>query len=222
MRSPWELKRHFFYLILLALALAPFSSRAADMSAEDKEKIDQALPAKAPASPGVASVKLLVLNFNRVHVAGAPVVIKPSIPHGNYAIEAIGKKTGAYTTVLSTHIEALRPENLKQYDALEFNNTTGVLTTGFTLLRDSLLAFVAEGKGFVSIREAPSPLSRALFMTSSRLSARWWAATRAAVTLGTRKIPSTSGSRIPRTPSTRCSRGKEFPDPGAGHDRWGD
>ena len=76
-------------------------------------------------------------------------VIKPSIPHGNYAIEAMGKKTGAYTTVLSTDIEALRPENLKQYDALCFNNTTGVLTTG-SVLRDSLLAFVAEGKGFVA------------------------------------------------------------------------
>ena len=61
----------------------------------------------------------------------------------------MGKKTGAYTTVLSTDIEALRPENLKQYDALCFNSTTGVLTKD-QALRDSLLAYVADGKGFVA------------------------------------------------------------------------
>ena len=142
------MSRLFIDLILLALAVAPFAAHAAELSAADKEKIDQALPAKAPAKPKRAR-KLLVLNFNRVHVTGAPVVIKPSIPHGNYALMQMGLKTGAYTAVVSTDIEALRPENLKQYDALCFNNTTGVLTED-QVLRDSLLAFVAGGKGFVA------------------------------------------------------------------------
>ena len=141
------MKRLFACLILLALAVAPFAARAAELSAEDKEKIDQALPAKAPAKPKRAR-RLLVLNYN-VHDLGGPPLLKPSIPHGNYALMQMGLKTGAYTAVLSTDIEALRPENLKQYDALCFNNTTGVITKD-QALRDSLLAFVADGKGFVA------------------------------------------------------------------------
>ena len=64
------MKRLLAYLILLALAVAPFAARAAELSAADKAKIDQALPAKAPAKPKRAR-KLLVLNFNVVRRTGA-------------------------------------------------------------------------------------------------------------------------------------------------------
>ncbi|MBI4874906.1 MAG: ThuA domain-containing protein [Acidobacteria bacterium] len=123
------------------------NAQAAELSPADKEKIDQALPAKAPAKPKRAR-KLLVLNVNVSDDQRRPDV-HASIPQGNYALEAMGKKTGAYTMAFSTDIEALRAENLKQYDALCFNNTTGVLTRDPDL-RASLLAFVAGGKGFVA------------------------------------------------------------------------
>ena len=61
----------------------------------------------------------------------------------------MGKKTGAYTPVFTTDVESLRPENLKQFDAICFNNTQGVITKD-NALRESLLAFVASGKGFVA------------------------------------------------------------------------
>jgi type 1 glutamine amidotransferase len=139
--------RLFACAITLALGAAPVASRAAELSAADKEKIDMALPAKAPARPH-APRKLLILNVN-VNDPGCRPDIHASIPHGNYAIQALGERTGAYTAVLSTDIQSLRPENLKQFDALCFNNTTGVLTND-EALRDSLLSFVASGKGFVA------------------------------------------------------------------------
>jgi len=141
------MKRILTYSILLALASAPSAARAAELSAADKEKIDQALPAKATVKPKRAR-KLLLLNVN-VRDDGRRPTIEPAMAGGNYAIIGMGKKTGAYTTVFTTDVESLRPENLKQYDAICFNNTQGVITTD-KALRESLLAYVASGKGFVA------------------------------------------------------------------------
>ena len=141
------MKRLIPCLILSAVAAAPFTVRGAELSAADIEKIDQALPARAPAQPQRPR-KLLLLNVN-VRDDGRRPTIEASIPYGNYAIETMGTKTGAYTTVFSTDIRSLAPENLKQFDGICFNNTTGVLTTD-QALRDSLLSFVANGKGFVA------------------------------------------------------------------------
>jgi type 1 glutamine amidotransferase len=92
--------------------------------------------------------KLLLLNVN-VNDSGRRPDVHTSLPYGNYAIEEMGQRTGAYATAISTDIEALRPQNLEQYDAICFNNTTGVLTTD-PVLRQSLLSFVAKGKGLVA------------------------------------------------------------------------
>ena len=83
------------------------AAMAAGLSVADRAKIDEALPAKAPARVKRAR-RLLILNVN-VNDPGRRPDIHQSIPHANYAIEAMGQKTGAYTTVLSTEIEALRP-----------------------------------------------------------------------------------------------------------------
>jgi hypothetical protein len=133
--------------IVLAVGAAAIAARGAGLSVADRAKIDAALPAKAPARSKRAR-QLLILNVNVADPGRRP-DIHDSIPHGNYAIEAMGKKTGAYTAVLSTDIEALRPDNLKHFDAICFNNTTGVLTND-PRLRESLLSFVANGKGFVA------------------------------------------------------------------------
>jgi hypothetical protein len=120
---------------------------AAEFGPADKQKIDQALPAKA-AAKAKRPRKLLLLNKN-VRDDGRPPTIEPSMPYMNYAIEEMGKRTGAYATVFSTDVESLRPENLKQFDAICFNNTTGVITND-PALRQSLLDFVAHGKGFIA------------------------------------------------------------------------
>ena len=47
-----------------------------------------------------------------------------SIPPGNLALEQMGK-TGAYEAVFSNDMNMFSPENLKQFDAICFNNTVG-------------------------------------------------------------------------------------------------
>jgi len=49
--------------LLLTLLAAPFLATAAELTPADKQKIDQALPAKAPAKPQRPR-KLLLLNVN--------------------------------------------------------------------------------------------------------------------------------------------------------------
>ena len=76
-----------------------------------------------------------------------------TIPSSNYAIQQMGKVTGAYEAVFSDDIEMFRPANIKQFDAICFNNTLGVLFDDAEL-RASLLGFVESGKGFVGIHDA--------------------------------------------------------------------
>ena len=139
--------RHLWSVgILAAVTLSAVPVRAADLTAEDKARIDQALPKAAAAKP-MRARKLLLLNMN-VRDDGRRPTLEPAMPYLNYAIEAMGGKTGAYTTVFTTDIESLRPKNLAQFDAICLNNTTGVLTNDQEL-RESLLAYVAGGKGYV-------------------------------------------------------------------------
>jgi hypothetical protein len=65
----------------------------------------------------------------------------------------MGKRTGAYEAVFSDDIEMFRPDKLRQFDAICFNNTVGVLFDDADLRR-SLLEFVAGGKGFVGVHDA--------------------------------------------------------------------
>jgi type 1 glutamine amidotransferase len=65
----------------------------------------------------------------------------------------MGKVTGAYEAVFNDDIEMFRPANIKQFDAICFNNTVGVLFDD-PELRASLLGFVESGKGFVGIHDA--------------------------------------------------------------------
>lgn len=117
---------------------------------EERQKIEQAIPKKAPAAPKKPR-KLLVVTLN-VH-DGKIGKGHPCIPYGNLAIELMGQKTGAYETAFSNEVSAFRPENLAQFDAICFNNVTGVLFDDPDL-RKSLLDFVASGKGFIGIHAA--------------------------------------------------------------------
>ncbi len=65
----------------------------------------------------------------------------------------MGKRTGAYEAVFSNDMTMFSPEKLKQFDAICFNNTGGVLTDD-PVERKSLLDFVRRGKGFVGLHSA--------------------------------------------------------------------
>ena len=65
----------------------------------------------------------------------------------------MGKRTGAYEAVFSNDTTLFSPEKLKQFDAICFNNTGGMLTDD-PAERKSLLDFVRGGKGFVGLHAA--------------------------------------------------------------------
>jgi type 1 glutamine amidotransferase len=112
---------------------------------EEVKKVTEAMPAAAPARPAKAHK---VLVFCRCE--GFP---HGSIPLANACFEAMGKATGAFETVLSDEMSAFDPENLKQFDAILFNNTTR-LAFKDAGQRKALLDFVQAGKGIIGVHAA--------------------------------------------------------------------
>jgi type 1 glutamine amidotransferase len=123
---------------------------SAQVSPEVRQKIEGALPAKAQVHPKKTR-KMLVMNLSRW--GGQEREGHPSILPGNLALELLGKKTGAYEAVFSNDVENFRPDKIKAFDALCFNNTSGNLFDDAEL-RKSLLDFISSGKGFVGIHAA--------------------------------------------------------------------
>ena len=129
-----------------ALGAEDLPKGALEISPEDRQKVEAAIPTSAPATPREPR-RMLVMNLNvrKGEVRGG----HSSIPYGNLALELMGKKTGAYEVLVSDDVELWRPESIRQFDAICFMNTVGVLTDD-RALRESLLAFVREGGGFVA------------------------------------------------------------------------
>jgi type 1 glutamine amidotransferase/sugar phosphate isomerase/epimerase len=109
------------------------------LSPEEKQKIDAALPTEAPAKP-TKPRKLLVLDLN-ISYGG-----HRSIPAENYALERMGKKTGAYEAVFSDDLDNLKYPKIKEFDAIFLNNTVGMIFVD-PAVREGLVRFVREGGG---------------------------------------------------------------------------
>jgi len=125
-------------LLLPSLALA-------QISPADLQKIEKALPAQATVKPKQPR-KLLV--FTR-----AEGFVHSSIPYAAKALELMGKQTGAFTAVERADMAAFAPENLRQFDAVLFANTTQLAFDDLSL-RQSLMAFVKSGKGIAGLHAA--------------------------------------------------------------------
>jgi type 1 glutamine amidotransferase len=158
-----------WYLIALALTLtlghvqAPAQPKKDQpaLPADQIKKIEAALPDSAPAKPAKAR-KLLVFTL-------ATGFVHSSIPVAAQAFDMMGKKTGAYETVISSDPAMFEEDNLKKFDAVLLISTTG---EGFGLkggdfaklpaekqayherLRKNLLEFVGSGKGLMGIHAA--------------------------------------------------------------------
>jgi type 1 glutamine amidotransferase/sugar phosphate isomerase/epimerase len=109
------------------------------LSPEEKQKIDAALPTEAPAKPKKPR-KLLVLDINIAYGGHR------SIPAENYALEMMGKKTGAYEAVFSNDLDNLKYPGIKEYDAVYLNNTVGMIFVD-PEVREGLVRFIREGGG---------------------------------------------------------------------------
>ena len=81
---------------------------------DQRAKIEKAIPAEAPARPKRPR-KLLIFDVN-VGYGG-----HPSRFHANLAFTLMGKKTGAFETVISRDPAVFERESLEQFDAVFLN-----------------------------------------------------------------------------------------------------
>jgi type 1 glutamine amidotransferase len=86
--------------------------------------------------------------------------VHSSIPLAAKMVEDLGDKTGAWSATITYDAAAINAENLKQYDAVFLDNTTGEFLDdpndkGATeMRRQALLDFVKGGKGLAGIHAA--------------------------------------------------------------------
>ncbi len=141
-------RRSFLRQAALAAALAPQAfllrqARAQSGAADEDKKIEAALPARAPAAPK-RSRRLLIFTLN-VNYGG-----HPSILTANRAFTLMGKKTGAFETVVSRDPAVFERSSLAGFDAVFFNNTVGNCFED-ALLRENLAEFVHAGGGLLGV-----------------------------------------------------------------------
>ncbi len=119
---------------------------------EDVQNMMAALPDKAYAKPARPR-KILVLN----KAAG---FVHSCIPLAGKTLEELGAKTGAWTATVTYDPAAITADNLKQYDLVFLNNTTGAFLddpndpAATAARKKALLDFVRSGKGLAGIHAA--------------------------------------------------------------------
>ncbi len=96
------------------VSVAAGVSRAA-ISADELAKIVKAVPKKATVKPKKPR-RMLVFAKGKGHVHTA-------IPYGTKALGLMAEKTGAFEIVVTTDMAVFRPEVLKSFDAICFNNS---------------------------------------------------------------------------------------------------
>ena len=138
--------------VLLFDALCSTLLFSQELPPEQKQRIDAAIPQRAPAKPKQPR-RMLVTNLSMRDGKVFRGSSYSTLPAANYAIWQMGARTGAYQAVFSDDVEMFRPEKISQFDALCFNNSVGVLFED-PELKKSLLGFIAGGKGFVGIHDA--------------------------------------------------------------------
>jgi type 1 glutamine amidotransferase len=112
---------------------------AGRLTPEERRQIEAALPGQAPAKPKKPR-RLLVMDL-QVGYGG-----HRSIPAQNFALEEMGKRTGAYEAVLDNDLDNLKYEKIRRFDAVFLNNTVGMIFVD-PEVRDGLSRFVREGGG---------------------------------------------------------------------------
>jgi type 1 glutamine amidotransferase len=134
-------------IVLLSLEGASASAHELkQLSEAEIGQLKEVLPEKATVNPQKPR-KLLIFWRCEGFFHG------DGIAWGTKAFELIGEKTGAYTSVVSDDMAMFQPDKLNEFDAVFFNNTTG-LKFQDEAHRKALLEFVDGGKGIVGSHAA--------------------------------------------------------------------
>lgn len=110
---------------------------------DERRRIEAVIPSRRFATPKKAR-KLLIFDRNVGYGGHA------SIPAANQAFTLMGRKTGAFDTIISQDPSFFLPDNLRQFNAVFFNNTVGNLFED-PALRQSLVEFVYGGGGLMGV-----------------------------------------------------------------------
>lgn len=156
--------RNFFCLAVVLVscqfaiaqdATDPWVKKKADsfkpIPAEKIAGVESAVPSEATAKPKKARRILLFYRCEGF--------IHSSIPYANLAVESMGKKTGAFTVDLADTYDVFTAENLKKYDCILLNSTTG-MTFSKPEQQNAFLDFIMGGKGLVGIHAASDNFGR--------------------------------------------------------------
>jgi type 1 glutamine amidotransferase/sugar phosphate isomerase/epimerase len=162
--------------------------------ADERQKIEAALPRQASAKPKRPR-KLLVMDL-QVAYGG-----HRSIPAENLALDQMGKITGAYQAVFNNDLENLKYDKIKQFDAVFLNDTVGMMFVD-PAVREGLLRFVREGGGLAG-NHGTSHASMD-WPEFSEMTGAWRGVHREATEQATIKIDD------PTSPLTAAFGGKEF------------
>lgn len=154
-------------VLILIVSLSVTVSRG-QLTERQAKRIEAAVPQKARVVP---KKPRCVLIWNTPFMEQSPHK-GYSIPQGEYAMRMLGEKTGAFEPVVSDDIAMYLPENIKRFDAILLNNSSGnwIRPTEMDmarfaehgsdadeverLLRKSLLDYVSNGGGLVAWHHA--------------------------------------------------------------------
>ena len=133
------------FVLPLSTLQAESPAKLREVTAEEVQKIEKALPRRATVRISEPR-KLLV--FWRCEG-----FFHTSIPVVNKALELMGEKTGAYDVVITDDYSVFTAQKLRQFDAICLNNTTGLkFDPKKTPERcKALMDFVKSGKGIVGV-----------------------------------------------------------------------
>ena len=147
MKSAW-----FAWSVILVTNLPAIGVESFVKNVDERAKIEQAVPRMAIVQP--AKPRRLLIFSRNVGYGG-----HPSIAHASEAFSIIGEKTGAFKTTVSDDPQVFQRENLKQFDAVFFNNTVGNCFANADL-RQNLLEFVTGGGGLLGVHGASVAFTR--------------------------------------------------------------
>ncbi len=140
-----NLKMSIISILLVVGIIFLGNNLFAQVTEQEIDKIENAMPSKAPVKAKKAR-KVLVFSLSMGYQHS-------SIPYTAKMMEIMGKKTGAFETVYSEDMSIFLPDQLNQFDAVCFNNTTQ-LTFDDPAMRKSLMDFIKGGKGVIGIHAA--------------------------------------------------------------------
>jgi type 1 glutamine amidotransferase len=140
----------FWCLSLLATAAqAQSPAQLRNLSAEEIQKIENAMPTKPTVQPAKPRKMLVFWKCEGFFHTSIPVV--------NEALKIMGQKTGSFeVTVCTDDYSVFTPEKLAQFDAVCLNNTTHLkFNPKETPERcNALMDFVKSGKGVIGVHAA--------------------------------------------------------------------